>query len=115
MDKTRKFATALSQAGGITKGKLRRLKGRRWKYPLSLELRYATAINRYMTKRWKEYMAQAVAMMVPRNDAAVDLEPAPGEYGPALVAIVGLARNISEFNKKEMDAFRQIAVGDALV
>ena len=115
MDKTRKFATALSQAGGITKGKLRRLKGRRWKYPLSLELRYATAINRYMTKRWKEYMAQAVAMMVPRNDAAVDLEPAPGEYGPALGAIVGLARNISEFNKKEMDAFRQIAVGDAFV
>lgn len=115
MDKTRKFAAALSQAGGITKGKLRRLKGRRWKYPLSLELRYATAINRYMTKRWKEYMAQAVAMMVPRNDAAVDLEPAPGEYGPALGAIVGLARNISEFNKKEMDAFRQIAVGDAFV
>lgn len=115
MDKTRKFAAALSQAGGITKCKLRRLKGRRWKYPLSLELRYATAINRYMTKRWKEYMAQAVAMMVPRNDAAVDLEPAPGEYGPALGAIVGLARNISEFNKKEMDAFRQIAVGDAFV
>ena len=115
MDKTRKFATALSQAGGITKGKLRRLKGRRLKYPLSLELRYATAINRYMTKRWKEYAAQAVAMMVPRNDAAVDLEPAPGEYGPALGAIVGVARNISEFNKKEMDAFRQIAVGDAFV
>ena len=115
MDKTRKFATALSQAGGITKGKLRRLKGRRWKYPLSLEMRYATAINRYMTKRWKEYAAQAVAMMVPRNDAAVDLEPGQGEYGPALGAIVGVARNISEFNKKEMDAFRKIAVGDAFV
>lgn len=115
MDKTRKFAAALSLAGGVTKAKLRRLKGRRWKYPLSLEMRYTTAINRYMTKRWKEYAAQAVAMMVPRNDAAVDLEPGQGEYGPALGAIVGVARNISEFNKKEMDAFRKIAVGDAFV
>lgn len=114
MDKTRKFAAALSQAGGITKGKLRRLKGRRWKYPLSLELQYGTAINRYMTKRWKEYAGQALAMMVPRMDA-VSLEPAPGEYGPALGAIVSIARNIGEFNKREMDAFRKIAVGDAFV
>lgn len=115
MDGTRKFATALSLAGGATKAKIRKLKGHRWKYPLSLELRYATAINRYMTKRWKEYAAQALAMMVPRMDAAVNLEPAPGEYGPALGAIVSIARNIGEFNKREMDAFRKIAVGDAFV
>lgn len=114
MDGTRKFATALSLAGGATKAKIRKLKGRRWKYPLSLELRYATAINRYMTKRWKEYAGQALAMMVPRMDA-VSLEPAPGEYGPALGAIVSIARNIGEFNKREMDAFRKIAVGDAFV
>lgn len=114
MDGTRKFATALSLAGGATKAKIRKLKGRRWKYPLSLELQYATAINRYMTKRWKEYAAQALAMMVPRMDA-VSLEPAPGEYGPALGAIVSIARNIGEFNKREMDAFRKIAVGDAFV
>lgn len=115
MDGTRKFATALSLAGGATKAKIRKLKGRRWKYPLSLELQYGTAINRYMTKRWKEYAAQALAMMVPRMDAAVNLEPAPGEYGPALGAIVSIARNIGEFNKREMDAFRKIAVGDAFV
>lgn len=115
MDGTRKFATALSLAGGATKAKIRKLKGRRWKYPLSLELQYGTAINRYMTKRWKEYAAQALAMMVPRMDAAVNLEPEPGEYGPALVAIVSIARNIGEFNKREMDAFRKIAVGDAFV
>lgn len=115
MDRTRKFAAALSLAGGVTKAKLRKLKGRRWKYPLSFELQYATAINRYMTKRWKEYAAQALAMMVPHADAAVDLEPAPGEYGPALGAIVSVARNLGEFNKKEMDAFRKIAVGDAFV
>ena len=114
MDGTRKFATALSLAGGATKAKIRKLKGRRWKYPLSLELQYATAINRYMTKRWKEYAAQALAMMVPRMDA-VSLEPAPGEYGPALGAIVSIARNSGEFNKREMDAFRKIAVGDAFV
>jgi len=114
MDGTRKFATALSLAGGATKAKIRKLKGRRWKYPLSLELQYSTAINRYMTKRWKEYAAQALAMMVPRMDA-VSLEPAPGEYGPALGAIVSIARNIGEFNKREMDAFRKIAVGDAFV
>ncbi len=114
MDGTRKFATALSLAGGATKAKIRKLKGRRWKYPLSLELQYGTAINRYMTKRWKEYAAQALAMMVPRMDA-VSLEPAPGEYGPALGAIVSIARNIGEFNKREMDAFRKIAVGDAFV
>lgn len=115
MDGTRKFATALSLAGGATKAKIRKLKGRRWKYPLSLELQYGTAINRYMTKRWKEYAGQALAMMVPRMDAAVNLEPAPGEYGPALGAIVSIARNIGEFNKREMDAFRKIAVGDAFV
>ena len=114
MDGTRKFATALSLAGGATKAKIRKLKGRRWKYPLSLELQYGTAINRYMTKRWKEYAAQSLAMMVPRMDA-VNLEPAPGEYGPALGAIVSIARNIGEFNKREMDAFRKIAVGDAFV
>lgn len=114
MDGTRKFAIALSLAGGATKAKIRKLKGRRWKYPLSLELQYGTAINRYMTKRWKEYAAQALAMMVPRMDA-VSLEPAPGEYGPALGAIVSIARNIGEFNKREMDAFRKIAVGDAFV
>lgn len=114
MDGTRKFATALSLAGGATKAKIRKLKGRRWKYPLSLELQYGTAINRYMTKRWKEYAAQSLAMMVPRMDA-VSLEPAPGEYGPALGAIVSIARNIGEFNKREMDAFRKIAVGDAFV
>lgn len=115
MDGTRKFATALSLAGGATKAKIRKLKGRRWKYPLSLELQYGTAINRYMTKRWKEYAGQALAMMVPRMDSAVSLEPAPGEYGPALGAIVSIARNIGEFNKREMDAFRKIAVGDAFV
>lgn len=113
MDKTRRFATELAAAGGITRSRLRSLKGRRWKYPLSIELRYAAAIRRYLDGQWKECAAQAVAMMVPRSDAAVDLEPAPGEYGPALGAIVSLSRNLSEFNKREMDAFRKIAVGDA--
>lgn len=115
MDRTKKFASALSWAGGVTKQKLRRLKARRWKYPLSAERRYATAISRYLKKQWQEYAKQALAMMVPRADAVVDLEPGPGEYGPALGAIVSIAKNLNEFNKKEMDAFRKIAVGDAFV
>ena len=72
---TSKFINDLKRAGGMTKVKLRRLKGIKWKYPLSLERQYAAAINRFMSKRWKEYAKIAVPMMVPRVDALEDLEP----------------------------------------
>lgn len=113
MNLTRKFSVAVSQAGGITQKKLRRLKGRRWKYPLSLERRYATAISRYLKKQWKEYAKIALAMMVPRSDA-IDLEDSVTK-GPAIGAIVTIAEDFDKFNKKEMDAFREIAVGDAFL
>lgn len=113
MNLTRKFSVAVSQAGGITQKKLRRLKGRRWKYPLSLERRYATAISRYLKKQWKEYEKIALAMMVPRSDA-IDLEDSVTK-GPAIGAIVTIAEDFNKFNKKEMEAFREIAVGDAFL
>ena len=103
--------------GGMTKAKMRRLKGRTWKFPLSMERRYTTAINRYFVKRWKEYAKMAVQMMVPRQDAVEDLEPAPGEQGPALGAIVSVAEDINKFNANEFLAFKKIvgsaALGDA--
>ena len=105
MNLTRKFSVAVSQAGGITQKKLRRLKGRRWKYPLSLERRYATAISRYLKKQWKEYEKLALAVMVPRSDA-IDLEDSVTK-GPAIGAIVTIAEDFNKFNKKEMDAFRR--------
>lgn len=110
---TRDFRTLLSMQGGMTKQKLRRLNGRRWKYPLSIERRYTTAIYRYFTKRWKEYMDMATKMLVPRMDAVEDLEPAPGEQGPALGGIVSIAEDLDKFNAKEMAAFAVIAVGEA--
>lgn len=113
MNTTKKFAVAISQAGGITQKQLRRMKGRRWKYPLSLERRYTTAISRYLKKQWQEYKKMALAMMVPRSDA-IDLEDSVTK-GPALGAIVTIAEDFNKFNKKEMDAFREIAVGDAFL
>lgn len=110
---TTKFIDDLKRAGGMTRAKLRRLKVRKWKYPLALERQYTSAINRFMTKRWKEYAAIAVPMMVPREDALADLEPEPGTSGPALGAIVNIARSIDAFNKKELDAFKKIAIGEA--
>jgi hypothetical protein len=110
---TSKFIDDLKRAGGMTRAKLRRLKVRKWKYPLALERQYTSAINRFMTKRWKEYAAIAVPMMVPREDALADLEPEPGTSGPALGAIVNIARSLDAFNKKELDAFKKIAIGEA--
>ena len=113
MDSTRQFITRLSQAGGMTRSKLRRLKARRWKYPLSLERQYTASISRYLSRQWKEYAAMATRMMVPRADAVEDLSPLPGTTGPALGAIMNIASSLDEFNRKEMDAFRKIAVGEA--
>ena len=110
---TSKFIDDLKRAGGMTRAKLRRLKVRKWKYPLALERQYTSAINRFMTKRWKEYAAIAVPMMVPREDALADLEPEPGTNGPALGAIVNIALSLDAFNKKELDAFKKIAIGEA--
>lgn len=110
---TSKFIDDLKRAGGMTRAKLRRLKVRKWKYPLALERQYTSAINRFMTKRWNEYAAIAVPMMVPREDALADLEPEPGTSGPALGAIVNIARSLDSFNKKELDAFKKIAIGEA--
>lgn len=110
---TRKFINDLKRAGGMTKVKLRRLKGLKWKYPLSLERQYAAAINRFMSKRWKEYAKIAVPMMVPRVDALEDLEPVPGTNGPALGAIVSVSKSLSEFNRRELNAFKKIAIGEA--
>lgn len=110
---TSKFIDDLKRAGGMTRTKLRRLKVRKWKYPLALERQYTSAINRFMTNRWKEYAAIAVPMMVPREDALADLEPEPGTSGPALGAIVNIARSLDAFNKKELDAFKKIAIGEA--
>ena len=89
------------------------MKGRRWKYPLGVERTYTTAISRYLKKQWQEYEKMALAMMVPRSDA-IDLEDSVTK-GPALGAIVTIAEDFNKFNKKEMDAFREIAVGDAFL
>lgn len=110
---TSKFINDLKRAGGMTKVKLRRLKGLKWKYPLSLERQYAAAINRFMSKRWKEYAKIAVPMMVPHVDALQDLEPVPGTNGPALGAIVSVSKSLSEFNRRELNAFKKIAIGEA--
>lgn len=109
---TSKFINDLKRAGGMTKVKLRRLKGLKWKYPLSLERQYEAAINRFMSKRWKEYAKIAVPMMVPRVDALQDLEPVPGTNGPALGAIVSVSKSLSEFNRRELNAFKKIAIGE---
>lgn len=106
------FAAELARRGGVTKAKIRALKGRRWKYPLSLERTYATAIHRYLTTEWKQY-AKAFVSMAARNDAAVDLSSVPGEPGPAIAALVSIAETINKFNKKEADAFSKIALGEA--
>lgn len=110
---TRNLKTLLTFGGGMTKNKLRRLNGRRWKYPLSLERLYTSAISRYLKKHWVEYMNMATKMLVPRMDGVEDLEPKPGETGPALGAIVSIAEDIDEFNAKELQAFQTIAVGEA--
>ena len=110
---TSKFINDLKRAGGMTKVKLRRLNGIKWKYPLSLERQYAAAINRFMSKRWKEYAKIAVPMMVPRVDALEDLEPVPGTNGPAIGAIVSVSKSLSEFNRRELNAFKKIAIGEA--
>lgn len=113
MDPTRQFITRLSQSGGMTRTRLRRLKARRWKYPLSLERQYTASISRYLSRQWKEYSAMATRMMVPRSDAVEDLTPLPGTTGPALGGIMNIASSIEAFNRKEMEAFRKIAVGEA--
>lgn len=113
MDPTRQFITRLSQSGGMTRTRLRRLKARRWKYPLSLERQYTASISRHLSRQWKEYSAMATRMMVPRSDAVEDLTPLPGTTGPALGGIMNIASSIEAFNRKEMEAFRKIAVGEA--
>ena len=107
---TRNLPALVALSGGMTGSKLRRLKARRWKYPLSLERQYTTAIARYLDKVWREYSALAVGTMVPRSDA-VDLNP--DGTGPALAAIVSVAKNMADFNKKELGAFQSIAIGTA--
>jgi hypothetical protein len=110
---TSKFIDDLKRSGGMTRSKLRKLKVRKWKYPLALERQYTSAISRFLQKRWKEYAAIAIPMMVPREDALEDLEPVPGTNGPALGAIVNIAKSLDAFNKKELDAFKKIAIGEA--
>lgn len=110
---TSKFINDLKRAGGMTRAKLRRLKARTWKYPLALERQYTSSISRFFQKRWKAYAAIAVPMMVPREDALEDLEPEPGTNGPAIGGIVNIARTVDKFNKKELQAFKEIAIGEA--
>lgn len=110
---TTKFIDDLKRSGGMTRSKLRKLKLRKWKYPLALERQYTSAISRFLQKRWKEYAAIAVPMMVPREDALENLEQEPGTNGPALGAIVNIAKSLDAFNKKELDAFKKIAIGKA--
>lgn len=113
MNPTSKFINDLKRAGGMTRVKLRRLKARTWKYPLALERQYTSSISRFLQKRWKAYAAIAVPMMVPREDALEDLEPEPGTNGPAIGGIVNIARTVDKFNKKELQAFKEIAIGEA--
>ena len=113
MNPTSKFINDLKRAGGMTRAKLRRLKARTWKYPLALERQYTSSISSFLQKRWKAYAAIAVPMMVPREDALEDLEPEPGTNGPAIGGIVNIARTIDKFNKKELQAFKEIAIGEA--
>ena len=113
MNPTSKFINDLKRAGGMTRVKLRRLKARTWKYPLALERQYTSSISSFLQKRWKAYAAIAVPMMVPREDALEDLEPEPGTNGPAIGGIVNIARTIDKFNKKELQAFKEIAIGEA--
>lgn len=113
MDPTRQLVTRLRQSGGMTLQKLRRLRARRWKYPLSIERRYTAAISRYLKKQWEDYAFIATRMMVPREDALEDLEPLPGTTGPALGGIVSIAESMEAFNRREIEAFRKIAVGEA--
>lgn len=110
---TSKFINDLKRAGGMTRTKLRRLKARTWKYPLALERQYTSSISSFLQKRWKAYAAIAVPMMVPREDALEDLEPEPGTNGPAIGGIVNIARTVDKFNKKELQAFKEIAIGEA--
>lgn len=107
---TRNLHALVAMAGGMTKQKLRTLKARRWKYPLSLERQYATAISRYFDKVWREYAQVAVGTMVPHGDA-VDLNPEG--TGPALAAIVTIAEGMDKFNRNELAAFQKIAIGAA--
>lgn len=113
MNPTSKFINDLKRAGGMTRVKLRRLKARTWKYPLALERQYTSSISSFLQKRWKAYAAIAVPMMVPREDALEDLEPEPGTNGPAIGGIVNIAGTIDKFNKKELQAFKEIAIGEA--
>ena len=113
MNPTSKFINDLKRAGGMTRVKLRRLKARTWKYPLALERQYTSSISSFLQKRWKAYAAVAVPMMVPREDALEDLEPEPGTNGPAIGGIVNIARTVDKFNKKELQAFKEIAIGAA--
>ncbi len=113
MNPTSKFINDLKRAGGMTRAKLRRLKARTWKYPLALERQYTSSISSFLQKRWKAYAAVAVPMMVPREDALEDLEPEPGTNGPAIGGIVNIARTVDKFNKKELQAFKEIAIGEA--
>lgn len=113
MNPTSKFINDLKMAGGMTRVKLRRLKARTWKYPLALERQYTSSISSFLQKRWKAYSAIAVPMMVPREDALEDLEPEPGTNGPAIGGIVNIARTVDKFNKKELQAFKAIAIGEA--
>lgn len=113
MNPTSKFINDLKRAGGMTRVKLRRLKARTWKYPLALERQYTSSISSFLQKRWKAYAAIAVPMMVPREDALEDLEPEPGTNGPAIGGIVNIARTVDKFNRKELQAFKEIAIGEA--
>ena len=113
MNPTSKFINDLKRAGGMTLAKLLRLKARTWKYPLALERQYTSSISSFLQKRWKAYADVAVPMMVPREDALEDLEPEPGTNGPAIGGIVNIARTVDKFNKKELQAFKEIAIGEA--
>lgn len=110
MNPTKQLPGLIARSGGMTRQKLARLKARRWKYPLSIERGYASALSRYLDKVWREYSVLAVGTM-PREDALEDLQD--GTSGPSLAAIVTISENMVKFNKKELDAFKTIAIGAA--
>lgn len=110
MNPTKQLPGLIARSGGMTRQKLARLKARRWKYPLSIERGYTSALSRYLDKVWREYSVLAVGTM-PREDALEDLQDVTS--GPSLAAIVTISENMAKFNKKELDAFKTIAIGAA--
>lgn len=111
-----KPATPFSRAVLLNGVKSRRaLEARAWKYPAALERRYARSLARYLRGQADIYADRALAMYVPRRrDAVDDILPGDPTRAPTLGAIVSLAEDIDEFNRREMGAFQALAVGASL-